>query len=382
MSGQKEALIAKTLCCIRCGACRGVTQDKVPDLSFSTQCPCGMTLFGAYEPAGLMYCARGIAQGTLAWSKELAEVVYACTLCGYCDDLCRRSIRCTPAIEILEELRTLVPTALKPKTLASAAETIRPPLRNRLSLLKSFGIADVSEAGSSGTIFFPDGTLLNNSPKLREIGHILARGTCRVGCFIEEPLPPVSTALINGGYKELLAGCVAEIDARLSRHGIRRVIVYNPESLSVLKRFSRHRASFVSITRFYADMLKGGKRKRVKLPPVTYHDPCHLGRYAQDYTSPREVLAGLGLQVREMWRSRENSLCCGAGGGVSEANPALAGTYAAHRWREARATGARVLVTACPRCHATLADNKPRGFTVADITSLVAQAWGYKGKSR
>ena len=71
-------------------------------------------------------------------------------------------------------------------------------------------------------------------------------------------------------------------------------------------------------------MLKKKTAKKLKMPAVTYQDPCHLGRYAKDYAAPREVIAGLGLSLKDMWRSGYNSLCCGAGGGVLAANPALA----------------------------------------------------------
>jgi len=174
-----------------------------------------------------------------------------------------------------------------------------------------------------------------------------------------------------------LDSCIAEIDKKLSVYEITTVIVYNPESLSVLKRFSQSSATFISIARFLADVLKKTKVKKVKLPSVTYQDPCHLGRYAQEYVSPRKVMVSLGLEVKEMWRSRENSLCCGAGGGVLETNPSLATTYASHRWHEARATGTRTMVTACPSCYANFTRSKPRGFKVVDLTSLAAQALGY-----
>ena len=337
-----------------------------------------MTFYGAYEPAGLMYCARGIAQGTLTWSKDLINVLYACTLCGYCDDLCQRSIRYTPAIEIIEELRRLVPDDLKPARLKKAAETVKVPKNHTLTLLKQFGIHEVNEGSRTDTLFFPDRTLLCNTSKLKEIGYILQKNGAKVGCFMSDPLPPVSADLLNGGCQKELDRCIAEIDKKLSLNTIKTVIVYNPESLSVLKRFSQSSAAFISIARLLADVLKKSKVKRVQLPPVTYQDPCHLGRYAKEYAAPRKVMATLGLDVQEMWRSRENALCCGAGGGVLINNPSLARTYAVHRWDEVRATGAQVMVTACPNCYANFTRSRPRGFKVVDLTSLAAEALGYR----
>ena len=120
----REELLDKALHCNRCGTCRGVTQDVIPDVAFATQCPCGSTFSAAMSPQALCIWHGDMAMGNLKWNEDLAKVLYACTMCGYCDDFCQRGYRHTPAIAILEELRRDIPQKLKPK---ATAESDRKP---------------------------------------------------------------------------------------------------------------------------------------------------------------------------------------------------------------------------------------------------------------
>jgi heterodisulfide reductase subunit D len=81
---------------------------------------------------------------------------------------------------------------------------------------------------------------------------------------------------------------------------------------------------------------------------VTYHDPCRLGRHLGVYDAPRQALEKLGFELVEMPRARENSLCCGTNGWThcTINNKAIQ----VDRLREARATGAELLVTTCIKC--------------------------------
>ncbi len=135
----REELLDKALHCNRCGTCRGVTQDVIPDVAFALQCPCGSKFFGCYEPSGLMYMARGLAMGNLKWNEDLAKVLYACTMCGYCDDFCQRGYRHTPAIAILEELRRDIPQKLKPKALQKATDSLNIPKARSFRFLPATG---------------------------------------------------------------------------------------------------------------------------------------------------------------------------------------------------------------------------------------------------
>jgi len=81
---------------------------------------------------------------------------------------------------------------------------------------------------------------------------------------------------------------------------------------------------------------------------ITYHDPCRLGRHLGVYDAPRQVIERLELELAEMPRNRGNALCCGTNGWThcAIANKAIQ----VERLREARATGADLLVTACIKC--------------------------------
>ncbi|MHA1732729.1 MAG: (Fe-S)-binding protein [Promethearchaeota archaeon] len=87
---------------------------------------------------------------------------------------------------------------------------------------------------------------------------------------------------------------------------------------------------------------------------VTYHDPCHLGRYSGIFDPPREVLEQSGCELVEMENNREKSACCGGGGGLLAYDPDRGLKAGEARIRDALETGARLVVTPCYTCVETL----------------------------
>ncbi len=136
------------------------------------------------------------------------------------------------------------------------------------------------------------------------------------------------------------------------------------------------------ITEFTAEALKKGDLK-LNTPveeKVTYHDPCRLGRIGHTYDAPRDILKKIaGLEFTEMEFIRENSRCCGVGGFSNcDANIKL---LQSDRLEEAAETGARHVITACPKCRIHFncyLDGKPirelPELNITDITELVARA--------
>jgi len=109
---------------------------------------------------------------------------------------------------------------------------------------------------------------------------------------------------------------------------------------------------------------------------ITFHDPCYLGRHNGVYDAPRKDLANAGFKTIEMERNKNNSFCCGAGGGQMWKEEE-AGNEAVRRDRmqEAIETSADTVGTACPFCKVMMSDAANELDTkikVKDIAELIA----------
>lgn len=86
---------------------------------------------------------------------------------------------------------------------------------------------------------------------------------------------------------------------------------------------------------------------------VTYHDPCHLGRYSGIYDEPRKVIGILNGKILEMKHSKELALCCGGGGGVRANFPELAKAIARKRIQEIPLEAEKI-ITPCGLCFSNM----------------------------
>jgi Fe-S oxidoreductase len=111
---------------------------------------------------------------------------------------------------------------------------------------------------------------------------------------------------------------------------------------------------------------------------ITFHDPCYLGRYNNQYDAPRESLIQLGAKTVEMSFSKRKSFCCGAGGGRMFMEEHIGKRINHERTDQAVATGAQTIATGCPFCMTMMSDGvKDRGvdekIKVKDIAEIVAE---------
>jgi len=160
--------------------------------------------------------------------------------------------------------------------------------------------------------------------------------------------------LLLGDMEGFLALAEANV-YELSRRGIKNIITNCPECYYTLKvdypKFLENwDISVMHMTEVITPLIENGELALGELKQkVTYHDPCTLGRYSRIFDQPRRILHSMdGLELVEMADNREKALCCGANPWVhcGSVNKQIQ----KERLAQAGATGADILVTACPKC--------------------------------
>jgi len=162
-------------------------------------------------------------------------------------------------------------------------------------------------------------------------------------------------------------------------------VTTDPHSFNTLKNEYPQFGSSFDVKHYTAvlvSLFEDGKliiKNRLPHYRVTFHDPCYLGRYNGGFSAPRRLLASLGVEFHEMPRNCENSFCCGAGGGRMWMEETRGTRINAERTRQALATGADGVATACPFCMVMMKDGLAEagqnvgGVVSLDIAELLAE---------
>lgn len=323
-------------------------------------------LFDAYSAQGRMDIARAILKGELDYSDKLLEIIYACPLCGGCEVTCRRNQATMEPLKVLYELRfKCVDDGKGPmeqhKKFAENIEKFHNPY---------------GEPHEARFEWMPEGEKDNEGA---EIGFF-------VGCTVPYRLPIVAKAAAGilkklnvkfrvfpdeefccGGvlYRVGLTSKTRELMEHnlkmIEESGIKTLLFVCPGCYETFKSIYPKLGGDLNfevqhMVEFLSEFLDNNKMEFNESPHrVTYHDPCHLGRLEGVYEQPRKILNAIpGLTLVEMERTMDNAWCCGAGGGVKAAFNEFSLWAARERLDEAKSTGSRLLLTACPFCELNL----------------------------
>jgi Fe-S oxidoreductase/coenzyme F420-reducing hydrogenase delta subunit len=367
--------------CLECGKCTAVCPVSRREATFS--------------PRAIVEAITTDGLNSLSSDNRL----WACLTCRRCSEVCPSDVRFS---EFTRDLRAWA-RGNGQEGHCSHGETIQTWMRlmtdanlqqNRLDWLTP----DLRTSSTSDTVYF-GGCLPYYDVLFQKIGAQgveIAQSAVQVLNHLGiEPLVLANERCC--GHDLLWEGDVstfrhlAELNtAMLRATGARRLVTTCPECAHTLRVEYRQRGydlgmEVVHMAELVAQISKSANQQIGKSAienrksKITYHDPCRLGRYLKVYDEPRQVIALMGAELVEMENCRARSLCCGSSGWTNCG--ATAKSIQVDRLREARATGATTLVTACAKCQihfrCAQADTQlgeELAIEIKDLTTLLAES--------
>lgn len=315
------------------------------------------------------------------------EDVWLCATCGACVERCPRGVQIIDIFRAIRRIGTeweVIPKALKTTVgaLRSLGNPWGEPRENRAAWAKDLGIKSFTP--DTELLFYPCCTPAYDR-RARRIAlttvDLLKKAGIDFGILGPEE-NCCGESLRKVGEEDLFQTLAhANIDT-FKGHGVRKLLVSSPHCYHTFKNeYPDLGADFevVHITQFLAELVKEGRIKPKKpfSKRVTYHDPCYLGRHNKIYEEPRDVLKSIPqLELTELPDSREDSLCCGGGGGRIWMETKKEERFSDIRIQQALEVGAEVLAICCPYCMLNFDDSllsmgKEGEIEIKDISELI-----------
>ncbi len=351
-----------TLSCTECGRCQSVCPAYAGGKPLSPKKLIMDLRDGLMTDQGLMSStdhAMPIVGGTIS-----PETLWSCTTCRACMEVCPVHIEHVPKIvklrrSMIEDgnVETLLQGTLT--NFQSQGNSFGKPPKQRARWTKglSYKIKDARKEPVDILWFVGDfASFDDRAQKLTvQVGELLAQAGVDVGILYDGEHNSGNDIRRAGdeGLFELLATHNIE---QLEQCQFNRIMTTDPHSLNALKsEYPTLGADYevLHYSQLFLELIQQGK---LQIDPtaganVTYHDPCYLGRYNGGFDAPRDLIAAMGHNLQEMPRNRENSFCCGAGGGriFMEDNP-TGERPSENRIREAlELDGVSYFVVSCPK---------------------------------
>lgn len=375
--------------CMRCGRCVAACPSTGAGEPFAPRDfvqAMRSALWQAHSPWGDI---RILSRGE---QSNVDETFWYCTTCRACLEVCpvygaAFEVVTKKRVQAVEE-GTQVPKLLN-QTLEKLFKYNNPwesSKRQRGAWAKDMDLIDLTKRGAKADLCYFVGctTSFDDTAQViaRSFSKILQTAGVNFGILgKKEPCCGDIARRVGelGLFEEQTDGCLELFD----KYGITDLVTSSPHCFHTFKNEypdAPFRARHYTLV--LRELLANGKlrfKKGVEAT-VTYHDPCYLGRHNQIFDEPREIIRSIpGLRMVEMVHYRADSLCCGGGGGRMWQDLDGEVKMSEVRLREAAATGAEILITACPLCLIMLEDARKvvglkEPFRIMDLNELVLQA--------
>lgn len=275
-------------------------------------------------------------------------MAFECSLCRLCDAVCPAGVK--PSALFLEMRREAADRG------AGAF-----PEHNGMLAYERFGMSRRSTwyALPEGcrSVFFPGCALPGTRPER----------TIALFERLQQRIPDLGVVLDccgkishDLGRERFFMAMFGEMTDYLAQKGVREILVACPNCLRIFKEYG----SGLEVKIVY-ELLSDlpAASKGASGAEVAIHDPCGARFDKAAHHETRRLLAKTGLQVIELKHGRDNTLCCGEGGGVRHLSPKLAQRWTGMVVGEA---GGKPVVTYCAGC-ANHLGGKTRAVHALDV---------------
>ena len=355
-----EKIAKDVYTCASCGYCR-------------FNCPVVEQIgFERASARGRMLLVKRMLEGELDFGPEIIDLLFACTQCAGCSEICPTGI---DYCEIIAELRR---------------EAARRGLLPESQVMTRDVVAEhgnpFSQAQTERGDWVPKNIEVGKKAKdLYFIGCSASYGSNRLPKSALVALESAEHDITVLGAKEQCCGfplfrmgedergreLVEKNIASFRELGVERVIASCPGCYKTLRHELPGEFKVLHMEELLAELVRDGRIKFVKplKKRVIYSDGCDLGRHSGVYEPPRDVLRGIPeLELIEFDYNREQAACCG--GPVASHDPELAHKIAAEKVREAVDKGAEMIVTSCPMCFVNLKEGAKVAGVKIDVQAL------------
>jgi len=333
-----------------------------------------------------------VRQAAFGLTDIESEDIWLCTTCGRCPQQCPRDVKQIESGVALRRIATeygVFPKSVTPVrtirgSLVGEGNTLSEERAKRGDWAKGHSVKPFAEGME--ILYFP-GCYPSYDPRLKKVAVATANILNLAGVDFGILGPKENCcgeSIRKTGDEEVFKRLARENIKTFIDNGVKKILVSSPHCVHTFKNeYPEFMVDFevVHITQYLFDLIHEGRLeiKKEYGKKVTYHDPCYLGRHNGIYDEPREVLKKVpGLEMNEMPDCREDSLCCGGGGGRVWMETQKGERFSDLRIEQAMDVGAEVLVTACPYCITMLEDSRltmdvTDSIEVKDITEIIGE---------
>ena len=322
------------------------------------------------------------------------DAVWSCTTCYACIQVC--PVGNEPMMDILELRRNQVFDANMPNELADVLRSLDEQgnsfnesarRRSKWSKKLDFKLKDATKEPVKYLWYVGDFASFNQNCQetTRKVAQVLQAAGVDFGIMGKKEKSAGNDVRRSGeeGLFEVLAEQNIET---IEKCDFEEIFTTDPHTFNTLKNEYPDKGGKYPVKHYSTlllELIQSGDielKKKIDIK-ATYHDPCYLGRYNGIYDDPREVMKLCGIDLVEMPRNKENSFCCGGGGGRVwlPDHDDMTQRPSENRIEEAVAVGVQHFTVACPKDMTMYADavktsGNEENMTVKDIVDFVLEA--------